>query len=103
MPASLAGAASIADLRRRARRRLPRMIFDHLEGGAWDEVTAAANVAELRAVRLVPRALVDVAQVELSTAVPGAALASPVILAPTGLAALFHRDAELAVVRAAGR
>lgn len=98
---ALARALSIADLRAHARRRLPRMLFDHLEGGAWDELTAHANEADLRRVRLTPRALVDVTEVDLSRTLLGMALRAPVVLAPTGLSALFHPDAETAVASAA--
>jgi L-lactate dehydrogenase (cytochrome) len=101
-PSRRAAPASIEDLRRLARRRLPRMVFDYLEGGAWDEVTLGANEADLRALRLLPRALVDVTRVDTSTSLLGTNLPLPLVLAPTGLGALFHPEADEGAARGAG-
>jgi len=93
----------VADYRERARRRLPRLVFDYLEGGADDELTLRANREVLDRIRLVPRLLNDVAQRDQSVTLFGATLPTPLIIAPTGLNALFWRDGDLALARAAAR
>src|SRR5579875_2932591 len=95
-----ARAGSIAELRAAAHRALPRVVFDYLEGAAEDELTAARNVAELRATQLRPRVLVDVSAVCTATTVLGQPLALPLIGAPMGLTGLIHPGAEIALARA---
>jgi L-lactate dehydrogenase (cytochrome) len=92
-------AGSVAEVREAARRTLPRVMFDFVDGAAGDERTARSNVADLAAVRLRPRALVDVAGVDLGTTVLGREIALPVLGAPTGLCGLVHHDGELALAR----
>jgi L-lactate dehydrogenase (cytochrome) len=99
----LARAASVADLRRIARRRLPRGVFDYIDGGAEDERTQAANEAAFATVGFRPRVLRGVADVELATTVLGAPLTYPVVLAPTGFTRIADPQGELAVARAAAR
>lgn len=99
----LARCHSVADLREAARRRLPRAVFDFLDGGAEDEVTLARNRAAFDRFDLVPRALVDVGKIELATHVLGQRIALPLVLAPCGLARLLHRGGEIASARAAHR
>ena len=65
--ADLSRAVSIEDLRDLARRRLPRAIFDFFDGGAEDEVTLRENRAAFERVRLLPKVLVNVAQVDMAT------------------------------------
>jgi len=93
----------VADLRRAARRRLPRAVFDYLDGAAEDEATLAHNRAALDRWALVPRALRDVGKVELATTLLGERLEVPFALAPCGLARLLHTDGEPAAARAAHR
>lgn len=97
----LSGCHSIADLRRAAKRRLPRAVFDYMDGAAEDEVTLHHNQADFGGYELVPRFLVDVKDVDLSTTVLGSALDVPFVLAPTGMSRLFHHTGELAVAKAA--
>jgi L-lactate dehydrogenase (cytochrome) len=94
--------ASINDLREVARRKLPRVCFDWLDGGAYGEITLARNTRALERLTLLPRYLVDVSQRKLSTEVCGTALSMPIMLSPTGLNRIAHRDGEYAVARAAG-
>lgn len=91
----------VADLRRAARRRLPRPVFGYVDGGADDEVTLRANRAALLRWRLRPRVLRDVAEPDLRVSVLGADLAAPIGLAPTGFTRLVHQAGELAAARAA--
>ncbi len=100
---STAGIYSVEEMARRARRRLPRGVFDAIEGGAGDELTMRGNRAALQSLWLRPRALADVSARDLSTTVLGTPVALPVLLAPCGMARMAHSEAELAVARAAGR
>lgn len=93
-------AFNIAQLRERARRRVPRTVFDYIDGGAGDELTLARNEADLRALTVVPRVLAGVGEPDLSTTVLGHRLAVPLIGAPTGLTGLIHHEGEVAVARA---
>lgn len=100
---ALPGVHSIVDLRRAARRRLPRAIFDYLEGGAEQERTLRANLARYGGCRFHPRALTGSPTPDLSLTLFGDRLPMPVGLAPTGYTRLIHREGEIAVARAAGR
>ena len=91
----------VADLRRAARRRLPRPVFGYVDGGADDEVTLRANRSALRRWRFRPRVLRDVAEPDLRVSVLGSDLTAPIGLAPTGFTRLVHQAGELAVARAA--
>ena len=99
----LAAAHNINDLRRIAKRRLPRVIFDFVDGAADDEITKNRNIAAFGRYDLYPRVLVDVSQVSTSTTVAGQAIDIPVILAPTGTNRFVHYEGELAVQRSAHR
>lgn len=99
----LAGAATIEDLRRIARRRLPRGVFDYIDGGAEDELTMAANAMAYRRITFSPRILRDVSEVDISSSLLGRKLAYPLVLAPTGFTRIADPAGELAVARAATR
>lgn len=75
---------NIEDLREKARRRLPRALFDYIDGGAEDEYTLRANQAGFQHYAFVPQVLVDVADRDQSTTIFGKRLDSPLIIAPTG-------------------
>ena len=92
---------SIADLRELARRRVPRALFDYVDGGSYDEVTLARNRADLDAIQLRPRALIDVAKQTLATTILGSPAAMPLALAPTGMAGYVRGDGEILAARAA--
>ena len=94
-------AASVRDYREGARRRLPRQLFDYIDGGAYEEATLAANTADLEAISLRQRVLRDVSTRTMSTTVLGEELSLPVLLAPVGLAGMFANRAEVAAARAA--
>ena len=94
---------TIEDLRRRARRRLPRAVFDFIDGAAEDEVSLGWNAAAFDRWAFVPRVLVDVSEVDLATEILGERLATPLILAPTGLCGMAAPRGEIAVARAAAR
>jgi L-lactate dehydrogenase (cytochrome) len=93
--------ATIGDYRELARRRLPRQLFDYIDGGAYDEATMAANVADLQDVRLRQRVLRDVSERRQAVTVLGQSLSTPVILGPVGLGGMFAQRAEVQAARAA--
>src|SRR3954470_15487239 len=99
--ADLSYAVSIEDLREMARRRLPRAIFDFFDGGAEDEVTLRANRAAFERVRLLPKVLVDVAQVDMTAELFGVKSTLPLAIAPTGGISAGRAGAELSLARAA--
>ena len=98
----LDSAPSIEDIRRLARRRLPTMAFDILDGASNHELTAEENVSDLREVRFRPRWLTDISTVDVSTSADGQALARPYVLGPLGLQRMIGGEGELGAVRAAG-
>lgn len=99
----MAAPASIEDLRRRARARLPRMAFDFIDGGADAEITAAANEAAFADLRLRPQTLVDVSSRDTSVSLFGDRYEVPLVIAPTGMSRIAARAGDLAGVRAAAQ
>ena len=97
----VANAVSVDDLRHLAKRRLPRMVFDFIEGGVEDEHGLEINEASFARHRIVPRYMVDISGRDQSATLFGNAYASPFGIAPTGLAALFRADADLILAKAA--
>ena len=92
---------SIEDLTRRARRRLPAMVFDFIEGGALDELTLRRNREALDAHLLSQRVLVDTSQRHATTSILGTRLDLPLVVSPMGLLTVCHPDADVAIARAA--
>jgi L-lactate dehydrogenase (cytochrome) len=92
---------TIDDLRRASRQRLPRAVFDFIDGAAEDEVTLRRNRQAFERLALVPRVLVDVSHVDLATTVLGERIAAPLILAPTGLCGMATSRGEIPAARAA--
>jgi L-lactate dehydrogenase (cytochrome) len=93
--------ASVSDYRALAESRLPRMLFDYIDGGAYDEVTLAANRNDFHAIQLRQRVMRDVSNVETSTSILGHDVSLPVVLGPVGLAGMMARRGEVQAVRAA--
>jgi isopentenyl diphosphate isomerase/L-lactate dehydrogenase-like FMN-dependent dehydrogenase len=93
---------NIADLRRLARRRLPRAVFGYLDGGAEDEVTLRENTRAFEAIYFRPRNAVALDACDLGVRVLGHELALPMMLAPIGYSRLLHPGGEVAAARAAG-
>jgi (S)-mandelate dehydrogenase len=97
----LSRAVNIEDLRVLAKRRLPRAIFDFFDGGAEDEVTLRGNRAAFERVRLLPKVLVNVAQVDTGIDLFGSPSRMPLAIAPTGGISAGRYGAELILARAA--
>lgn len=98
---SLERATCIADLRDLARRRVPRAIFEYADRGSYDEITLRRNRADLDAIELRQRVMIDLSKLSVATTVLGQPWSLPVGIAPTGLTGLFHRDGEIHGARAA--
>lgn len=94
-------AASITDYRELARRRLPRFLFEYIDGGSYAETTLGRNVSDLRDVALRQRVLRDVSDIDLSATLFGQKVSLPVALAPVGLAGMNARRGEVQAARAA--
>ncbi len=98
---TLPNAINIDDLRRIAKRRLPKIAFDFIEGGVEDEVGLARNTAAFRDIRLRPRFFADATTRDQTVALFGRNYSGPVGIAPTGLAGLFRRGADMMLAEAA--
>ena len=97
----LSRTVNIEDLRRMAKRRLPRSVFDFFDGGAEDEATLRGNRAAFERVRLLPRVLVDVSKVDTGVEIFGARSNLPMAIAPTGGIGAGRNGADLMLARAA--
>ena len=96
-------AINIAELRAMAKRRLPRFVFDYVDGGSEDERTLAGNREAFARLRFAPRTLVDVSRRDLSCRLLGALAKLPVVVGPTGLNGLSWRDGDMEIAKAASR
>jgi L-lactate dehydrogenase (cytochrome) len=99
----LAHVANVDDLRAVARRRLPRGVFDYIDGAAEDEISLAANSDAYRRIRFRPRVLRDVSEVNPATTLVGRPVSLPLVIAPTGFTRIAHSAGELALARVAAR
>src|SRR5262245_45366098 len=93
---------NVQDFRLLARRRLPKVVFDYLDGGAEDEITLRENRRAFEDVTFRPRHAVAFAESDLRTRVLGCNLALPVMLAPVGYSSVMYSRGEMAAARAAG-
>ena len=94
---------NIADLRNLARRRLPRVVFDYVDGGAEDEVTLGENRRAFEEITFRPRQAIAIPHCDLRTRLLGWHLSVPALLAPVGYSRVIHADGEVAAARAAGQ
>jgi L-lactate dehydrogenase (cytochrome) len=94
---------NIEDLRQLAKRRLPKMVFDNIDGAAHDELTMRANRADFERIRFRQRVLVDVSKLEIETELFGEKFAMPLVLTPLGMQGVIAREGELQAARAAER
>ena len=94
-------AYNIADLRQMAKRRLPRAVFDFIDGGAEDERTLRDNCEAFGRVRFAPKQMVDVSAVDTSTTILGGPSKLPIAIAPTGAVGLAWRGGDIAIAKAA--
>src|SRR3954471_8452981 len=94
-------AASVSDFRELARRRLPKIFFEYIDGGSYAEETLRRNVADLEAIALRQRVMRDMTKLDMSIETLGQKLAMPVGLAPVGMAGMYGRRGEGQAARAA--
>lgn len=94
---------NVMDFRKLARRRLPKPFWDYLEGSADDGYTFDRNMAAFDDYEIIPRYLVDVSKIDMTTKVLGQELKWPVFLAPTGASRMWHPHAEGGAARAAAK
>ena len=95
------GAASISDYRELARRRLPKFLFEYVDGGSYDEITLHRNRADLQRIALRQRVLCDVSDIDLSIEIFGRHQSMPIALGPIGLAGMLARRGERQAIAAA--
>ena len=100
---SATDAINIDDMRSLARKRLPKTVFEFIDGGAQDEISLRANRADFERYAFRTRTLTDISTRDISTSILGQRSAAPLILAPTGLAGLLSRRGELSASRAAAQ
>jgi L-lactate dehydrogenase (cytochrome) len=100
---SLASVTSIEDLRRIAKRRVPKMFYDYADSGAWTEGTYRDNTDAFSRIRLRQRVAVNIDNRSLKTSMVGQEVSMPVALAPVGLTGMQHADGEIAAARAAAK
>ena len=93
---------NIADLRRLAERRVPKVVFDYLDGGAEGEITMRENCRAFEQITFRPRQAVAIENCNLRTTILGTEIAFPAMLAPVGYSRLMHPEGEIAAARAAG-
>ena len=93
--------ASVLDYRELARRRLPRVMFDYVDGGAFEEATLNANRNDLQRLSLKQKVLRDVSTIDTSVTLFGQRMDLPMVLAPVGFAGMMARRAEAQAARAA--
>nr|MEA2797458.1 hypothetical protein [Phenylobacterium sp.] len=94
-------AASVSDYRELARRRLPKIFFEYIDGGSYAEATLARNVADMEAIALRQRVMRDMSQLDMSVTTLGQTFSMPVGLAPVGMAGMYARRGETQAARAA--
>lgn len=98
---NLEDAASVSDYRQMARRRLPRVLFDYIDGGSYGEVTLGRNVNDLADVTLGQRVMRDMSGIDMSVEIFGQHLSMPIVLGPVGFAGMLARRGEAQAARAA--
>jgi L-lactate dehydrogenase (cytochrome) len=94
-------AASVSDYRELARRRLPKIFFEYIDGGSYAEATLRRNVADMEAIALRQRVMRDMSKLDMSVTTLGQTLAMPVGLAPVGMSGMYARRGEVQAARAA--
>lgn len=94
---------AVSDYRLMAKKRIPRQLFDFLEGGAFDEVTIGKNNEDFQRIQLKRRVLKDVSNINTSTEILGQKLDFPLILAPVGFAGVYARRGEVQAAKAAAK
>ncbi|HZV38983.1 MAG TPA: alpha-hydroxy-acid oxidizing protein, partial [Pseudoxanthomonas sp.] len=90
----------VVDLREAARRRLPRLLFDYIDGGAYDEVSIRRNRDDLANLALRQRTMTDISALSMRTELFGQPMSMPLALAPVGFSGMYARRGEVQAARA---
>ena len=96
-------AASVSDFRELARRRLPNIFFEYIDGGSYAETTLGRNVADIEAIALRQRVMRDMSKLDMSIETLGQTMDMPIGLAPVGMAGMYARRGEVQAARAAAK
>ena len=94
-------AADIDDYRLAAKRQLPRVLFDYIDGGSYAETTLKRNISKFADALLTPRVMRDMSDISMKVELFGQSLSMPVLLAPVGFAGMYARRGEVQAARAA--
>ena len=94
-------ARPVSELRAAAKRRLPRLLFDYIDGGSYDEITLRRNVDDLKAIALRQRVMTDISKLSMATTLFGQQMSMPLALAPVGFSGMYARRGEVQAARAA--
>lgn len=100
---NIARALNVADLREIARRRIPRFVFEYVDGGAEDEVTLRGNRVAFERLRLLPQTLIDTAARQQRTQILASSAQAPMVIAPTGFNGMVYPQGDLVLARVAAR
>ncbi len=92
---------SIDDLKKAAKKSLPGVMFDYIEGGADDELAISRNRQSFQQYEFIPRILTDVSKIDLSSVIQNINSRLPIVIAPTAMTRMFHFQGEVAVAKAA--
>lgn len=98
---ALSRVASTSDYRLAARHRLPRMLFEYIDGGSYQEVTLQRNLRDLEQLKLRQRVMRDMSKLDLRVDALGQSFAMPLGLSPVGMAGMYARRGEVQAARAA--
>ncbi len=94
---------NIEDLRVVAQKRVPKMIYDYVDSGAWTESTYRANEADFQNIKLIQRVGIDISSIQTEKKMVGVKSTIPLVIAPTGLAGMVHPDGEILAAKAAAK
>ncbi|UNM96362.1 alpha-hydroxy-acid oxidizing protein [Ignatzschineria rhizosphaerae] len=94
---------NIEDLRVVAKKRVPKMIYDYVDSGAWTESTYHANEADFQDIKLIQRVGVDISNIQTQREIVGVRSTIPLAISPTGLAGMVHPDGEILAAKAAAK
>lgn len=101
MKQDLSKITCIEDLRRIAKRKMPKMFYDYIDSGSWTESTYHANSDDFQSIKLRQKVLVDMENRSLAAPMLGQTYTMPLATAPTGLTGMMHADGEILAARAA--
>lgn len=94
---------TVRDYAKRAKKLLPKMVYDYYRSGADDQITLRRNKSDFSKIQLLPRVLKDVSQIDTSIEILGQKIDMPILIAPSAMQKMAHPDGEIATARAASK